>query len=281
MPEAPAFFEDFIPGQRFEGGAHTVTAADLQAMTTVSGDRSALHTDGAFAASAGFPAPLLHAPFGLAAFLGWFFELGIARDSVVAMLDSHWRYRAPVVVGDVLRFEMTVTRCRRTSAGDKGVVGRHVRIRNAAGTVVQEGTTALLVRARGPGAQPAREFFTRPWAALLGERLNASAAFRSATATWDGAFALACGEDEAHFRVFRGTVIEAGPRSPNGPLFTVGADELTWAELFTGPANDMMPRAMHGAFAVRGAAYEYLRLTKALNIAVDEIRALFRSEARP
>jgi acyl dehydratase len=275
MPPEPAYFEDFRPGQRFAGGPRPVTAADLQAFAGVSGDRHKLHTDPAFAAAAGFAAPLLHGPFGIAAFLGWFYETGIARESLIAMLDSNWRYHAPIVVGDALSFEMTVTRCRRSSSGDKGVIGRHVRIRNQSGTLVQEGGTALLVRARGTEPKPAQEFFTKGWAVQLAQRLDASEMFRSATATWDGAFALACDDDEVQFRIFKGKVLEAGARSPNGPAFTLVADALTWTELFTAGSNELMQRAMQGQFSVRGSAYEYLRLTKALSALVDAAQELF------
>lgn len=272
----PADFEDFRPGARFEGGPRLVTEADLQGFVAVSGDRHKLHTDGAFARAAGFAGPLMHGPFGIAAFLGWFDASGIAADTAVAMLDSHWRYLAPVIVGDRLHFEMIVTRCRRSSKGDRGVVGRHVRIRNEAGTLVQEGSTALLVRARGDAARPGQEFFTAGWARALAERLGADATFQRATATWDGTFALACGEDEAQFRIFKGAVLEAGTRSPNGPDFTIAAADLTWTELFTAGSNTFMQRAMQGQFSVRGSAYEYLRLTKALDAVIEAARALFR-----
>ena len=281
--ETPAFFEDFRVGDRFAGGHRRVTAADLEAFAGVSGDRHPLHADPGFAAEAGFERPLLHGPFGIAAFLGWFHDLGLAREALVAMLDSDWRYLAPIAVGDEIRFEMLITRCRRSSAGDKGVIGRRVQIRTGSGVLAQEGRTALLVRARGGERRPEQEFFTKAWAAMLAERLDASAEFRGATATWDNAFALGCGDEEAQFRIFKGKVLEAGTRSPNGTAFTLVADEPTWAELFTGPSSDLMTFAMHGRFQVRGSAYEYLRLTKALTLAVQAARELFRTlpPARP
>ena len=271
----PSFFEDFHPGDHFTGGPRHVTAADLEHMMAASGDRHRLHTDVAYAREAGFGAPLLHGPFGIAAFLGWFHESGIGADTVLSMLDSNWRYLSPIVVGDALSFEMTITRCRRSSKGDRGVVGRHVRIRNGAGTLVQEGRTAMLVRARGDEPNPAREFFTPAWARAVGARLAQHGAFHAATATWDGAFALACETDEVQFRIYKGDVLEAGSRAPNGPAFTLAADALVWAELFSAETDEFMRRAMQGEFTVRGSAYEYLRLTKALHLLVAAARDLF------
>lgn len=275
---APSFFEDFLPGARFTGGPRPVTASDLDHMLAASGDHHRLHTEPAYARAAGFAAPLLHGPFGIAAFLGWFHESGIAADTVIAMLNSNWRYLGPVVVGDALHFEMIVTRCRRTGEGTRGVVGRHVRIRNGAGTIVQEGSTAMLVRARGTEARPAREFFTPAWARAVAAHLADDPEFRSATATWDGSFALAGGDDEAQFRIYKGQVLEAGTRSPNGPAFTLGADDLVWTGLFTARTDEFMRRAMAGQFAVRGSAYDYLRLTKALGRVVAAARHLFHAD---
>jgi acyl dehydratase len=273
-------FEDFRLGQRFAGGERTVTAAELAAFTAVSGDRHPLHTDPSYARAQGFDQVLVHGPYGLAGFFGWFFELGIASDTVVALLDTNWRYVAQIYAGDTLHYEMTITRCQRTSAGNRGIVGRHVRVRNQRGTIVQEGSTAVLVRARGDERVPAQELFTPAWAVRIAQRLGSDEAFRSATATWDGTIALAGDREETQFRIYRGKVLEAGGRAPNGPTFTVVASDLTWAELVSGATNDTMRRAMQGAFSVRGAAYEYLRLTRAIALLVDAARAEFQEATR-
>ncbi len=276
-----AHFEDFRLGQRYSGGDRMVTADDLAAFAAVSGDRHPLHTDAAYAAAQGFAKPLLHGPFGLAAVFGWFYELGLARTSIVALLDTNWRYLAPIHVGDRLRFEMTITRCQRTQSGDRGIVGRHVRIFNQDGEITQEGSTSVLVRARSNERHYGQEILTPHWSEQLAQRLNANERFRAATATWDGSIGLAAGRDEVQFRIYRGKVLESGVRSPNGPTFTLVASELTWAQMISGPTNDFMRRAMQGAFSVRGAAHEYLRLTKAIGLLVDCARAQFHDESRP
>ena len=88
---------------------------------------------------------------------------------------------------------------------------------------------------------------------------------------------MARGDEEVRFRVFKGKVLEAGARSPNGPAFTLAADEPTWAELFTGPSSTLMQFALRGRFRVHGFAHEYLRLTKALTLTVEAAREPFRS----
>lgn len=271
------YFEDFAVGQRFTGDGRTITDVELHSFAALSGDEHPLHTDREYASTTRFGAPLVHAPFGQAAFLGWHYRQGLSQN-VEAMLDSSWQYLKPVFPGDELFFEMFITQCRRTSRGDAGIVGRHVTVRNQHGETVQEGTTNALVRARtSRDPQPdeaSAVLFSRAWAKRLGERLDKDRVFTSATATWDGAIGLRCGGDEVIVRVYNGRVLSAGGRVPNGPTFSLEASARTWAELFTGPSNDFMIRVMKGAFSTTGSAYEYLRLTKAVIALIDCVREL-------
>ncbi|TQM09448.1 MaoC/PaaZ C-terminal domain-containing protein [Pseudonocardia kunmingensis] len=267
------YFEDFAVGQRFTSGTRTVTAADLADFTRLSGDDHPIHTEPGYR---GGGAPVLQGPFGPAVAMGLLQGLGLAGDAVLGLLDTHWHYRRPVHVGDVLRLEMTVVRCRRTRRGDRGVVTRHMRLVDDDGAVVQEGTTAVLLAARGVGPDPvARDFGTVAWGEALTGRLGP--AFAEALPGWDGTIGLRAGDHEVHLRIYRGTVIEVSGRSALGATFTLEADELTWTELVESERNDFVRRAMAGAFAVRGNGYEYLRLTRPLSLLVDAARALARA----
>ena len=276
------YFEDFAVGQRFTSGPRVVTAADLAEFTRLSGDDHPLHTDPGYRSGPG--RPVLQGPFGLAVAMGLLQRLGLVGDAVVGLLDSHWYYRRPVHVGDVLRLEMTVVRCRRSRRGDRGVVTRHMRLVNdrgadGQGAVVQEGTTAVLLAARGAGPDPvARDFGTVAWGEALAARLGPGTAFAEALASWDGTIGLRAGDHEVHLRVYRGAVIEVSGRSALGATFTLEADELTWTDLIGGETNDFVRRTMAGQFAVRGNAYEYLRLTRPLHAVIDAARALAADE---
>ncbi|RCW45759.1 acyl dehydratase [Halopolyspora algeriensis] len=278
------YFEDFAVGQRFTSATREVTQRDPEAFTEISGDAHPLHTDPSYAATTRFARPVLQGPFGIAVVAGLFHDLAVVDSTVIAMLDTHWRYLQPIHVGDTLHFEMTITRCRRSSSGDRGVVNRHVALIDQHGQRVQEGTTAVLVQARetrDPSEDPVGcAFGTAAWGEALARRLEADREFGSATASWDGTFGLRCGEDEVHLRVYRGRVLEATRRAPLGATFTVEADELTWTELLTGPRNDFTHRAMRGQFRTRGSGYDYLRFTKALTVLVDNARSLATEETR-
>nr|WP_239029308.1 MaoC/PaaZ C-terminal domain-containing protein [Pseudonocardia acidicola] len=268
------YFEDFVVGQRFTSGPRTVTESDLADFTRISGDDHPLHTDPDH--PAGFGRPVLQGPFGLAVAMGLLQELGLVRDAVLGLLDSHWSYRRPVFVGDVLHLELTIVRRRRSRRGDRGVVTRHMALVDQDGAVVQDGTTAVLLRARGDAAADPveRDFGTVAWGEALAARLAADPEFGPAVESWDGTIGLRAGAHEVHLRVYRGAIIEVSSRAALGATFTVEADELTWTELVTAPTNEFTRRSMTGQFAVRGNGYEYLRLTRPLTLVVDAARAL-------
>jgi acyl dehydratase len=279
MGSSGPYFEDFEVGRTFTGPERTLSPADVAAFAELSGDRHPMHSA---SERPGGGRPLVHGPLGIACFFGWLYERGLATH-VEAALDTRWRYLAPLHPGDAVRYEMTITRARRTSALVNGVIGRHVLVRNQAGVIVQEGETAALVTARDAAGDDERRigraFPGTAWARRLGERLAACAAFTTATGTWDGAIGLRFGEDVVQLRIYRGRVLDAGARTPAGPTFVLGAPDITRVRLLTGPVNDFTKRTMRGEFAVSGSTYEYLRLTGALVALVDEARAFARGEA--
>lgn len=279
-PGTDMWFEDFAVGQRFASPARVVTAADLADFTRLSGDDHPLHT------VTGHPlldggSPILQGPFGLAVAMGLLQGLGLSRDPVVGLLDTRWSYRRPVRVGDELRLEVAIVRVRRTRRGDRGVVTRAMVLRDAAGHVVQDGTTAALLLARTQGPDPvARAFGTRAWGEALAAELAGDGRFAESTASWDGTIGLRAGGEEVHLRIYRGSVLEVSTRAALGATFTLEADELVWTELVTGPVNDLTRRTMRGEFSTRGNAYEYLRLTRPLHLLVDAARALAGADDR-
>ena len=264
VPDGGRWFEDFVVGERFTSAPRPVTTDDLAAFTRLSGDDHPLHAG---------PAAMLQGPFGVAVAMGLMQSLGIHGEAVLGLLDTHWAYRAPVRVGDVLTLELTIVRTRRTRGGTRGVVTRGMRLVGDDGAVRQEGTSSALVAARTEGPDPAgRAFGTVDWArALVG---TLAPAFAETLATWDGTIGLRCGDDEVHLRVYRGQVIDCSPRAPHGATFTLGADAATWLELVEAPDNPFMRMAMSGRFTATGDGYEYLRLTAALHQLVDAARGI-------
>ncbi|HEY2206560.1 MAG TPA: hypothetical protein VGH99_19015 [Pseudonocardia sp.] len=238
------WFEDCAVGERRDLGGYPVTENDLAS------------------------------PFGLAA------DLLRAVVAVDGWLGGSWTQVRPPRPGEPLRAELTTIRRRRSAGGDTGVVTWHLALRDAGGAVCQEGTASGRLAARGAGPDPVgRDVGTVAWGRALAERLGRRPAFAEALASWDGAVGLRAGEDEVQLRIYRGRVLEAVARTPRGATFTLGADELTWVRLLTAEDNEFMRTAMTGGFTVRGAGYEYLRLTSVLHLVIDVARELALEEA--
>lgn len=273
--------EDFRVGQRWRTGERLVTTPDVQAFSELSGDVHPLHVDAEYAATTRFGTPVAPGPMGIAITMGLLHGLHLIDDTVVALTETRWRYLAPLRAGDRVHVDLLVTGVRRSRAGATGVVERDVRLRTTDGTVLQEGVLPVLVRARsadGGTDDASRAFGTVAWGELLAARLSACADFTSAVATWDGSLGLRCGEREMALRIYRGRVLEAVRRTPHGATFTLDASARTWTELATGPRNDAIRRASAGQLTTTGDAYEYLRLTKAVSLLWDEVRALAGKE---
>jgi hypothetical protein len=129
------------------------------------------------------------------------------------------------------------------------------------------------------------DFCTQSWGELLRDSLDADSEFVSALSTWDGTIGLRCTDSgtssrEMHLRIYRGRIIDVTRRTPQGATFTFVAPVHTWCDLALGAKNDFMRRAISGEFSSAGNGYEYLRLTKPLNIIIAHVRGLAGSTSR-
>ncbi|MFW5680763.1 MAG: MaoC family dehydratase, partial [Pseudomonadota bacterium] len=60
-------------------------------------------------------------------------------------LGWDWRFTAPVLIGDRIQAALEVRDLRPTRRADRGIVSLGFTVTNQAGTVVQQGTNALMV----------------------------------------------------------------------------------------------------------------------------------------
>jgi acyl dehydratase len=272
------FFEDFRVGMVFEGVPRTISARDHETFMDVTGDRGAVHTDPIVAKESGFDSVVTNGPLGIGIVFGQLYDLGIVEPTAIASLDLEWSFRRPVLVGDVVRARFLVTRCRRSTCRRAGLVGRHIQLLDGAGEVLQEGTSALLVRARADAGDDelavATDFAAVPWAEALVPHLRAHEEFGSAVETFDGSIGLRAGREVVQLRVYKGEVVDIARMTPHGPTFTLCGSERAWTELAFAARNDFLARASRDEFWATGDMFEYLRLTKPLVALWDGVRAL-------
>jgi hypothetical protein len=124
---------------------------------------------------------------------------------------------------------------------------------------------------------PAR-FAGEPWVALLADRVREDERFATATMAYDGSIGFRFGRSTLGLRVYRGKVIDQGRVVFNDATFCVGASTHGWLEFARRPRNEFISFAMADRFAVSGSTYEYLRMTSAVIVITDHVRALIRAE---
>lgn len=184
-----------------------------------------------------------------------------------------WRTRDPVEPDDSVRTESVITRV--VADGDTTVVVRRVVLRDNANTLREEAVETWRVRDGGAApVVPATDFCTDRWGVLVRDSLAADLDFASSLATWDGTIGLRCDDREIHLRVYRGRIVDVTRRTPGGATFTFVAPGHTWVDMMLGERADFMRRAIRGEFSSTGNGYEYLRLTKPLDIIVAHARTI-------
>lgn len=201
-------------------------------------------------------------------------------EAELGQLSTSWSAGPLLREGDAVRLHSTVVRLEPHPDGTCGDVTRWEELRDAEDRVLHTGRSTHRLRADDAAAHRThRDVGTRPWATALAERLEADPAFTSSVAVWDGTLGLRGGRHEIQLRIYRGRIIEVTPRSPLGATFTFGARDEVWARLLTEADARFGVYLMTGQFEVTGDPYEYLRLTKALELLVDHARDLARTEA--
>jgi acyl dehydratase len=150
---AQLWLEDFAPGQTFPGAISHCTVEAFRAFADLTGDAHPIHYDPAYATATRFGKPIAH---GL--LLAAYSALGATPLSrrvegcMVAMLEVGFRFLRPVFAGDTLTSRFEVAEVKRSAGKDTGVIRFAVRLTNAAGEAVMEGTHTYMLRARSATA---------------------------------------------------------------------------------------------------------------------------------
>ncbi|MBU7042075.1 MAG: MaoC family dehydratase N-terminal domain-containing protein [Theionarchaea archaeon] len=105
------YFEEFTPGETYHTQGRTITECDIVSFAGLSGDYNPLHTDYEFAHRSRFKKRIAHGALTFSVLTGFWDQLGIIRETVVAFygVDS-MRFIQPVFIGDTLSASITVER---------------------------------------------------------------------------------------------------------------------------------------------------------------------------
>lgn len=143
------WFDDFAVGERFRTQARTVTEADGSTWSGLTGDFHPLHVDAEAAAASGlfggrFPAGLL----AVAIASGLKERLGLFHGTALAVREQTVRYYRPVLFGDTIHVEMTVSELIPKPEKGGGLLTLDYSILKLDGTQCATGQLVLLVSSR-------------------------------------------------------------------------------------------------------------------------------------
>lgn len=151
------FWEEFDEGKDYVTRARTVTEADVVAFAGLSGDFNPLHTDAEFMKGSPFHERIAHGMLvasiatGLNSQMGWF------EGTTIALMETNFRYKAPVKLGDTVHVSMRVKNKKETSKPARGLLTMAVAVLNQRSETVIEGELTAMMRRSprdgGPGKQ--------------------------------------------------------------------------------------------------------------------------------
>jgi len=143
------WFEDFTPGRRFPGTAHTLDDTAFKLFAQMTGDAHPLHYDAEYAKKTPFGKPLAH---GL--LLMSMTALGASplsphvEASMVAFLEQGGKFLKPALKGDTVTPVLEVEEARLASNPANGIVRFAARLTNQRGEVVLAGFHTYLIKRR-------------------------------------------------------------------------------------------------------------------------------------
>jgi 3-hydroxybutyryl-CoA dehydratase len=136
-----------VVGDEWESPRRTVTETDVVLFAGLSGDFNPLHVDHSSAPASPFGRPVAHGLLGMA--IGTGLASQAPRVDTLAFLAIiEWKFHSPIGFGDTIHVVSTVEALEPQAKGRRGLVTWHRRIVNQDGSIVQEGRTQTLVRAR-------------------------------------------------------------------------------------------------------------------------------------
>jgi len=150
MRYEPHTFDDLSVGQTFTSGPRAIHRDDIDAFARLSGDRTALHTDDAYAAGTAFGGVVAHGALNVAVATGLAYELGTFEGTVLAFRGLEARFERPVLPGDAVTLELTVAELDARPRRARGRARFAMRLLNQRDKAVVSGHWSLVLRRDAP-----------------------------------------------------------------------------------------------------------------------------------
>jgi acyl dehydratase len=140
-------FEEFRTGSVYMTGKRRISRRMIAEFAALTGDDNPLHTDLENSRATPFGDLIAHGLLIQSCALGLVAELGLMAGTTVALLGFDARFLRAVLPDDEIRVRLTITRKRRTSRGDRGVIYRRLEVLNQRDEIVATARSPVMVRA--------------------------------------------------------------------------------------------------------------------------------------
>jgi acyl dehydratase len=133
------WFEEFEPGQAYRSSERSCAQADVEAFAALTGDRNPIHLDAAFAARTPFRGRIAHGLLveALASGLAW--EMGIFRETIVALSRIEIEFVAPLRPPANLRLVLRVLERENAPGRKRGWVSFSTEVEDSSGAALLRG----------------------------------------------------------------------------------------------------------------------------------------------
>jgi acyl dehydratase len=142
------YFEEIETGAVFRSRGRTITEADIVQFAALTGDYNPMHTDAEYMRRHMMGQRVAHGMLTLSYAVGLLYQLGFMEGTVLAFRGLEMKFSLPVVIGDTIHAEATVTELKAMPRLGGGNVICDVKIINQEGKTVQSGTLTLLMASR-------------------------------------------------------------------------------------------------------------------------------------
>jgi acyl dehydratase len=143
MSQLGKTYGEFTVGAKDKSPAITITDSHIILFASLSGDYNPLHIDEEFAKKSPFKTRIAHGLLSVSVLSGYLGQ--ILSGTAIAFLGAHYKFTAPVKIGDTIHTESEIVKKKDVAKYNGGVVTIKMLVKNQKGEVCVDGEASAMV----------------------------------------------------------------------------------------------------------------------------------------